>query len=65
MSDGKKYLEMVTEKLEKRILEIRQSISEGQKEIEGMHEYYWENYTEMEQSTDMKTLITSRHFCIR
>ena len=49
MSDGKKYLEMVTEKLEKRILEIRQSISEGQKEIEGMHEYYWENYTEMDQ----------------
>ena len=47
MSDGKKYLEMVTEKLEKRILEIRQSISEGQKEIEGMHEYYWENYTEI------------------
>lgn len=40
---------MVTEKLEKRILEIRQSISEGQKEIEGMHEYYWENYTEMDQ----------------
>lgn len=49
MSDGTKYLEMVTEKLEKRILEIRQSISEGQKEIEGMHEYYWENYTEMDQ----------------
>ena len=49
MSDGTKYLEMVTEKLEKRILEIRQSISEGQKEIEGMHEYYWDNYTEMDQ----------------
>lgn len=49
MSDGTNYLQMVTEKLEKRILEIRQSISEGQKEIEGMHEYYWENYTEMDQ----------------
>lgn len=49
MSDGTNYLQMVTEKLEKRILEIQQSISEGQKEIEGMHEYYWENYTEMDQ----------------
>lgn len=49
MSDGTNYLQMVTEKLEERILEIQQSISEGQKEIEGMHEYYWENYTEMDQ----------------
>lgn len=49
MSDGTNYLQMVTGKLEKRILEIQQSISEGQKEIEGMHEYYWENYTEMDQ----------------
>lgn len=49
MSDGKAYLEFVTEKLNDRIKEVKESIREGQKEIEGMHEYYWENYTEMDQ----------------
>ena len=49
MSDGKKYLNFVIEKLENRLEEVQHSIQEGQKEIEGMHEYYWENYTEMDQ----------------
>jgi len=47
--NGKEYLAYVTEKLENRIRRINLSIEEGQKEIEGMHEYYWENYTEMDQ----------------
>ena len=47
--DGKQYLAYVLEKLKARIAQISQSIAEGQKEIEGMHEYYWENYTEMDQ----------------
>lgn len=47
--DGKQYLAYVLEKLKTRIAQISQSIAEGQKEIEGMHEYYWENYTEMDQ----------------
>ena len=42
MSDGKKYLNFVIEKLENRLEEVQHSIQEGQKEIEGMHEYYWE-----------------------
>lgn len=49
MSDGKLYLSSVRERLKNRIDEVKESISEGQKEIEGMHEYYWENYTEMDQ----------------
>lgn len=47
--DGKKYLAYVLEQLKKRIEEISLALAEGQKEIEGMHEYYWENYTEMDQ----------------
>ena len=47
--DGAAFLAYVTDKLETRIASISQSILEGQKDIEGMHEYYWENYTEMDQ----------------
>ena len=47
--DGIQYLAYVLDKLRQRIAEISQSIAEGQKEIDGMHEYYWENYTEMDQ----------------
>jgi len=39
----------VTETLRHRITQLNDSIEAGQKEIEGMHEYYWENYTEMDQ----------------
>lgn len=47
--DGREFLPYVLENLQKRIEEIDVSILEGQKDIEGMHEYYWENYTEMDQ----------------
>lgn len=47
--NGNAYLDMVLEKLRARIETIDASIEEGQREIEGMHEYYWENYTEMDQ----------------
>ncbi len=49
MSRGTEFLAEVTGKLKKRIQEIDVVISEGQKDIEGMNEYYWENYTEMDQ----------------
>lgn len=48
-NNGKEYLEHVLEKLRERIAQISLSVAEGQKEIEGMHEYYWENYTEMDE----------------
>lgn len=47
--NGREYLAFVLEKLKERLAKISLSIAEGQKEIEGMHEYYWENYTEMDQ----------------
>lgn len=49
MSEGKKYLELVLKKLNTRIGELGSVILEVQKDIEGMNDYYWENYTEMDQ----------------
>lgn len=49
MSRGTEFLADVTDKLKKRVVELNESIEEVQKDIEGMHEYYWENYTEMDQ----------------
>ena len=47
--DGRCFLEDIEIKLEIRREEIRQSLSDGQKEIDNMQEYYWENYTEMDE----------------
>ena len=49
MSRGTSYLDYVTERLKVKIREVGEKIQEVQKDIEGMHEYYWENYTEMDQ----------------
>lgn len=49
VKNGREYLSHVTETLKRRIAQLDESIEAGQKEIEGMHEYYWENYTEMDQ----------------
>lgn len=49
MENGAVYLEFVLDKLKQRIQKINQSLAEGQREIENMHEYYWDNYTEMDQ----------------
>ena len=46
---GQEYLEQVLVCLEKRLEEVNASIEAGVREIEDMHEYYWENYTEMDQ----------------
>ncbi|WP_461881368.1 HelD family protein [Fusicatenibacter sp.] len=47
--NGQEYLSFVLEKLQARLAGISQSLLEGQKEIENMHDYYWQNYTEMDQ----------------
>lgn len=49
MSRGTEFLGYVTEKLEKKIGEVGGKIRETREDIRGMHEYYWENYTEMDQ----------------
>ncbi len=47
--DGTLFLEDIEKKLKQRLVQIGRELDEGQKEIENMHEYYWENYTEMDQ----------------
>lgn len=47
--DSRQYLDYVLDKLQERLDKIDASIEQGQKEIEQMHQYYWENYTEMDQ----------------
>lgn len=49
MDDGSIFLQDVTEKIRERIKQTEQTLLAGQKEIENMHDYYWENYTEMDQ----------------
>lgn len=49
MSRGNEYLRVVTEKIEKKIEKLSENIEEVQKDIESMHAYYWENYTEMDE----------------
>lgn len=46
---GREYLDQVISCLRKRLEEVNASIEAGTREIEDMHEYYWENYTEMDQ----------------
>ena len=62
--DGQAYLDAVLEKIRQRILSINESLLEGQKEIDDMHEYYWQNYTEMDEY-GYENLTTSRPFSIR
>lgn len=47
--DGVIFLKEITEKIDKRIRQLDEGIEKGQKEIENMHTYYWENYTEMDE----------------
>lgn len=49
MSRGSRFLTYVTEKIQGRIEEILGTIQDVQKDIESMNEYYWQNYTEMDQ----------------
>lgn len=49
MSKGQKHLKLVSEKLNEKIQEMSATILEVQKDIESMNDYYWENYTEMDQ----------------
>ena len=49
MDQSTEHLEYVLGCLRERLAKIEENIAQGEKEIEGMHEYYWENYTEMDQ----------------
>ena len=47
--DGKLFLAEVSDKLRDRLAKLAETLLAGQQEIENMHAYYWENYTEMDQ----------------
>ena len=49
IKNGREYLQYVLKRLNDRLAQADAAILEGEKEIEDMHEYYWENYTEMDQ----------------
>lgn len=49
MEDNQKFLDTVLELIRKQLSQLKDRIVEGEKEIEAMHEYYWENYTEMDE----------------
>ena len=49
IKNGREYLQYVLKCLNDRLAQADAAILEGEKEIEDMHEYYWENYTEMDQ----------------
>ena len=49
MSKGRQHFELVSEKLNSKIAEMSGVIRDVQKDIESMNDYYWENYTEMDQ----------------
>ena len=49
MSKGRKHLEVVRAKLNKKIADMSDVIQEVQRDIKSMNDYYWENYTEMDQ----------------
>ena len=45
----KEFLQDVLDKIRERIRVLDDTIRKGQEDIAGMHEYYWDNYTEMDQ----------------
>ena len=49
MSKGQTHLNLVINKLNSKIAEMSMVIQEVDRDIESMNDYYWENYTEMDQ----------------
>ena len=46
---GEKFLVLVIEKIKTRLHELEQTIREVKQDIHAMNDYYWENYTEMDE----------------
>ena len=49
MENSDKFLKEIIEKINERIASINVDLDEGSRQVEQMHEYYWENYTEMDE----------------
>ena len=48
-AEEKEYLSEMIRKIGVQIEKTKEALSKGQKEIDNMHDYYWQNYTEMDQ----------------
>jgi Superfamily I DNA and RNA helicases len=48
-AEEKEYLSEMIRKIGDQIEKTKEALSKGQKEIDNMHDYYWQNYTEMDQ----------------
>ena len=46
---GEKFLVFVIEKIKTRLFELEETIREVKQDIHAMNDYYWENYTEMDE----------------
>lgn len=49
MENSEKFLKEIIDKLDERIASINIDLDEGAKQVDEMHTYYWENYTEMDE----------------
>ena len=49
MDNNEKFLTDVLALIREKLVILEQNIQTGKKEVEAMHEYYWENYTEMDE----------------
>lgn len=49
MEDSKAYLEKIISRIEERIRETDENITAGVADVKSMQEYYWQNYTEMDE----------------
>lgn len=47
--EEEEYLKEIIQKINEQIAKTKEALSRGQKEIDNMHDYYWLNYTEMDQ----------------
>ena len=51
MEEHQRFLDTVLALIQKRLEKLTRQITEGEKEVEAMHEYYWENYTAKSELT--------------
>lgn len=49
MENSEKFLREIIDKLDERIASINVDLDEGARQVDEMHNYYWENYTEMDE----------------
>ena len=49
MKEEQQYLEQVLNKLKEKIKSVKQKMKAGEKDLEELHDYFWDNYTEFDE----------------